>query len=157
MKNIQRLQSSKDSLELAIDIVAELLNYIPMKPQDQQGGGKGDGDNQPGQPTNSGDSDTNEMGDDENDQMGGGSSDMDVQGEASSEPTDGEATDSKNELSKTAKQQLQKKFQKQKVQDFLQENYFLEEEDFLLDFLEAYLLLDHRPQVQKKNQRVQQR
>lgn len=114
LKNVNRLQSSLDSLNLAIDIVAEILNYIPMKPQDiQKGAGNGSGDNENGNP-NPSDSpaDVNEMGDDENGQMGGGSSDINSQGE----PTN----DSKNGLSKTAKEQLIKKFQKQK--DFLNDN-----------------------------------
>ncbi len=113
LKNINRLQSSLDSLNLAVDIVAEILKYVPMKPQDaqQQGGGKGEGDSESGEQNPA---DVNETGDGENNQMGSAPSNMDSQGEESTEETD---SDSKTQMSKTAKQQLDKKYQKQK--DFL--------------------------------------
>lgn len=114
LKNIQRLQSSTDSLNLAIDIVSEILNYVPMKPQDQQqAAGKGSGNNPDGEPGNDDTTDVNEMGDGQNNQMGGMSGQTpDVSGQQSDEQTD-----SKDKLSKTALEQLIKKFQKQK--DFI--------------------------------------
>lgn len=116
LKNIDRLKSSKDSLNLAIDVVAEILNYVPMKSDDAQkkGGGNGNGDSESGDMNPA---DVNEIGNGDDDTMGGTPSDMDVQGNASSNPTNGTPSDSKNQFSKTAKEQLGKKFQKQK--DFL--------------------------------------
>lgn len=113
LKNVARLQSSIDSLNLAIDVVSEILNYVPMQSAQQTAAGKGKGDNENGQPQGSDVADTNEMGDGENQQMGGASGDApNVSGEQSDDETD-----SKDMMSKTALEQLIKKFQKQK--DFL--------------------------------------
>jgi hypothetical protein len=113
LKNINRLQSSNDSLNLAIDVVSEILKYVPMNPQEsqKQGGGKGEGDSESGEQNPA---DVNETGEGEDNQMGGAPSNMGSQGEESTEETDG---DSKTQMSKTAKQQLDKKYQKQK--DFI--------------------------------------
>ena len=96
LKNISRLKTTTDSLNLAIDVVAEILRYVPMEPsqfQPQNGNGKGEGE--------SGDGEV------EIDDI----SDMEL-GEAG----DGEQGQ-KVKLSDTAKKQLDKKIQKQK--DFL--------------------------------------
>jgi hypothetical protein len=120
LKNISRLKTSQDSLELSINIVSEILKHVTEN-QQQTGAGKGNGNNPDGQPQN-GDADVNEMGDGNNDDMGGANGDANVQGQNSSQSTstpdsDGEGKDM---LSKSALQSLLKKFQKQK--DFLNGN-----------------------------------
>jgi hypothetical protein len=96
LKNISRLKTTTDALNLAIDVVAEILRYVPMEPsqfQPQNGNGKGEGE--------SGDGEV------EIDDI----SDMEL-----GEDGDGEQGQ-KVKLSDTAKKQLDKKIQKQK--DFL--------------------------------------
>ena len=96
LKNISRLKTTTDSLNLAIDVVAEILRYVPMEPsqfQPQNGNGKGEGE--------SGDGEI-ELDDISNMELG--------------EDGDGEQGQ-KVKLSDTAKKQLDKKIQKQK--DFL--------------------------------------
>ena len=119
LKNINRLKTSADSARVAVDIVAEILTHVNVA-QQQTGAGKGSGNNPYGQPGDDNPSaDINEVGDGENDDMGGASGSTNVQGQNSSQSTstpdsDGEAKDM---LSKSALQSLLKKFQKQK--DFL--------------------------------------
>jgi hypothetical protein len=96
LKNISRLKTTTDSLNLAIDVVAEILQYVPMEPsqfQPQNGNGKGEGEN--------GNSEI-EIDDISNMELG--------------EDGDGEQGQ-KVKLSDNAKKQLDKKIQKQK--DFL--------------------------------------
>jgi hypothetical protein len=116
LKNIDRLQSSQDSLELAIDVVSEILKCIPIGDSNMTPAGNGEDDNQNGQP-NGMQGDVNETADGESDEMGGMNGSADVNGEASSQQTKSDDGDTKDQLSKTAKEQLTKKFQKQK--DFL--------------------------------------
>lgn len=107
LKNVSRLKSSSDAVNLAIDVVAEILKYVPMSTTNQQprnGNGNGNGNGQ-GDDT----ADVNETESGENDDMGG----VNGTANASGNDTDGE----KDMLSKSAAQQLAKKFQKQK--DFL--------------------------------------
>jgi len=119
LKNINRLKSSADSARVAVDIVSEILKYVEAS-QQQKGPGKGDGNNPYGQPgDNNPSADINEVGDDENDDMGGMNGSANAQGQNSSQNTstpdsDGEGKDM---LSKSALQSLLRKFQKQK--DFL--------------------------------------
>jgi len=120
LKNVSRLKNSSESLSVAIDVVAEILNYVPMKQvnQQQQGGGKGNGNSETGEPQNGQGGDVNETGDDKDQQMGGMNGAADVNGDNSTEQTDGNASDAGKELlSKSAADQLAKKFKKQK--DFL--------------------------------------
>jgi len=112
LKNIHRLKTTTQSLELAIDIVDEILRYVPMQEQ-PKAAGNGDGNNKDGQSNGKqGDSDVNETGDNENEQMGGASGNAPTMGE--------ESETGKDMLSKSAADQLAKKFQKQK--DFLNGN-----------------------------------
>lgn len=101
LKNISRLNSTTDSLEVAIDVVEQILHYVSVSSQKQKVSGQGKGDNQDGQPNG-------EQGEGD-DQMGGASGNAPTMGE--------ESEDGKDMLSKTALDQLKKKFQKQK--DFL--------------------------------------
>ena len=121
LKNIGRLKTSGDSLNVAIDIVAEILKYVSAQPQPQQkGNGKGNGEGD-----GEGEieiTDINEGGDDEQ-QMGGGNGQMNGQATATlgnTDDGDGQDGNTKVKLSDTAKKQLDKKIQKQK--DFLNGN-----------------------------------
>jgi hypothetical protein len=121
LKNISRLKTSGDSLNVAIDVVAEILKYVSAQPQPQQkgngkGNGEGDGEGEV-EITN-----INEDGDDEQ-QMGGGNGQMSGQATATlgnTDDGDGQDGNTKVKLSDTAKKQLDKKIQKQK--DFLNGN-----------------------------------
>lgn len=116
LKNIGRLKSSGDSLNVAIDIVAEILKYVSANPQPQQKGPGGQG----------GDGDVNEVeitdieDGDGDDQMGSSNGQVSGQVTAKLGNTDSGNNQSGNtqvKLSKNALEQLKKKFQKQK--DFL--------------------------------------
>lgn len=105
LKNISRLKTTTQSLELAINVLAQILQYAPINPHDKQtGNGSGNGDG--GEQEQGGQS----MGSGGDDQMGGMNGSANVQGEE-------EKDESKDMLSKAAADQLKKKFQKQK--DFL--------------------------------------
>ncbi len=123
LKNIGRLKSSTDSLNLSIDIVTEILKYVSSNPKPQQNGngkgnGKGDGENEI-EITDISEND----GEDNGDEMGGANGEMNGQMTATLGNTD-DGTDqtgnTKAKLSDTALKQLEKKFQKQK--DFLNGN-----------------------------------
>jgi hypothetical protein len=122
LKNVARLKNSGDSLNVAIDIVAEILKYVSSQPQPQQkGNGKGNGEGD-----GEGEieiTDINEDGDDDEQQMGGGNGQMSGQATAqmgNTDDGDGQDGNTKVKLSDTARKQLEKKFQKQK--DFLNGN-----------------------------------
>ena len=100
LKNIARLKTTTDSLNVAIDVLAEILRYVDVDPnkvqqKQKQTGGNGDGD---------GDGEPIEIDD---------ISDMEL-GEA------GEGNGQKVKLSKNAMEQLKKKIKKQK--DFLNDD-----------------------------------
>jgi len=116
LKNISRLKSSKDSLQLSIDIMTDILGYVDAS-QQQQSGGKGNGNSQSGQPNNDPTADVNETGDGENNDMGGASGSADVNPTNAKESSDQSGNANASSLSKSALDQLKKKFQKQK--DFL--------------------------------------
>ena len=127
LNDIKRLKSTEDAFMLSIDVVAEILKYVPMggegdlnkeKSSDGQSNGEQDEESTEGQGQGG------EAGDEKNDSQGGAN--------ASSEGIEGEQTDSdsdsdsaptigdakgKDSMSKSAQQQLAKKFKKQK--DFL--------------------------------------
>ena len=124
LKNISRLKSSTDSLNVAIDVVAEILKYVSSNPEPQQkGNGKGNGDGD-GEGENEVEiTDINEDDNDGGDDMGGMNGQMNGQVSAQLGNTDdgeGQSGTTKVGLSDTAKKQLEKKFQKQK--DFLNGN-----------------------------------
>jgi hypothetical protein len=123
LKGIDRLKSSADSLELATDIMADILGYASAS-QQQQGGGKGKGNSESGTPNNDPNADINEIGEGDNKDMGGANGAADVNPTNSTEDSNqsGKANGTANDngLSKSALEQLIKKFQKQK--DFLNGN-----------------------------------
>ena len=127
LNDIKRLKSTEDAFMLAIDVVAEILNYVPMggegdlkKEQSSDGESNGEQDEE----STEGQGNGGEAGEEKSDEQGGAN--------ASSEGIEGEQTDSdsnsdsaptagdakgKDSMSKSAQQQLAKKFKKQK--DFL--------------------------------------
>ena len=122
LKDISRLTSTKDSFQLAVDILAEILKTVPYdNAQMMKGKGKGKGE--------SGDGDGEleitdiEDGDDngEDSQMGGASGGSgQATAKMSSGDGNGDDADTKVKLSDNAKKQLDKKIQKQK--DFINGN-----------------------------------
>ena len=99
LKKIDRLKTTTDSLNLAIDVLAQILRYVPIDPnkvqQKKQTGGNGDGE---GQPTEINDISNMELSENDGDDKGG----------------------QLVKLSANALDQLKKKYQKQK--DFLNGN-----------------------------------
>ena len=124
LKDISRLTSTKDSFQLAVDILAEILKTVPYD-NAQMMKGKGQGKGESGT-DGDGDSeieiaDINEDDDnDDNGDMGGTDGQMSGQVTAKLGNTDdgqGQQGNTKVKLSDTAKKQLDKKIQKQK--DFI--------------------------------------
>ena len=99
LKKIDRLKTTTDSLNLAIDVLAQILRYVPIDPnkvqKKKQTGGNGDGE---GQPTEIDDISNMELSENDGDDK------------------DGQLV----KLSPNALEQLKKKYQKQK--DFLNGN-----------------------------------
>lgn len=127
LKDISRLTSTKDSFQLAIDILAEILKTVPYENAEMMKG-KGQGKGQSGK-DGDGESeveitDINEDGDeDESGDMGGMSGNVSGQVTAklgNSDDGEGQQGNTKVKLSDNAKKQLDKKIQKQK--DFINGN-----------------------------------
>jgi hypothetical protein len=127
LKDIGRLTSTKDSFQLAIDILAEILKTVPYENAEMMKG-KGQGKGQSGK-DGDGESeveitDINEDGDeDESGDMGGMSGNVSGQATAklgNSDDGEGQQGNTKVKLSDNAKKQLDKKIQKQK--DFINGN-----------------------------------
>jgi hypothetical protein len=127
LKDISRLTSTKDSFQLAIDILAEILKTVPYENAEMMKG-KGQGKGQSGK-DGDGESeveitDINEDGDeDESGDMGGMSGNVSGQATAklgNSDDGEGQQGNTKVKLSDNAKKQLDKKIQKQK--DFINGN-----------------------------------
>jgi hypothetical protein len=123
LKDISRLTSTKDSFQLAIDILAEILKTVPYdNAQMMKGKGKGKGESGDGDGENEVEITDIEDGDDENDGQSEGGMDGQMSGKATAKMgnTDdgkGQQGNTKVKLSDAAKKQLDKKIQKQK--DFL--------------------------------------
>ena len=111
LKNIDRLKSTKDSLQIAEQITNIILKNV-ADAQQQRKAGNGEGDNKDGQPTNEGGAES-QVGDNQNDEMGGANGNVNGEGEQSSED--------KDLLSKSAKQKLDKQFKAQK--DFINNQF----------------------------------
>lgn len=117
LKNISRLKTTNDSFELSIDILDEILRYVPIDDksyQNQKAKGSGDGEG--------GEIDLDEIVDGDGTdapQMGGGNGDMSgkVKATLSEGDDSNQSGNTKVKLSANALDQLRKKFQKQK--DFL--------------------------------------
>ena len=130
LNDVSRLKSSTDSLDLAIDIVAEILKYVPYnkegdlnKEQSASGQSNGGQDEESQEGEGQGQS-----GDEQNDDSGNGigmnpdgikGEQSDSNSNADAAPTMGDVN-GKDMLSKSALQQLIKKIQKQK--DFINGN-----------------------------------
>ena len=130
LNDVSRLKSSTDSLDLAIDIVAEILKYVPYnkegdlnKEQSASGQSNGEQDEESQEGEGQGQS-----GDEQNDDSGNGigMSPEGINGEQSDSNSNADAAptmgnvNGKDMLSKSALQQLIKKIQKQK--DFINGN-----------------------------------
>jgi hypothetical protein len=126
LKDIGRLTSTKDSFQLAIDILAEILKTVPYdNAQMMKGKGKGKGESGDGDGENEVEITDIEDGDDENDGQSEGGMDGQMSGKATAKMgnTDdgkGQQGNTKVKLSDNAKKQLDKKIQKQK--DFINGN-----------------------------------
>lgn len=127
LKDISRLTSTKDSFQLAIDILAEILKTVPYENAEMMKG-RGLGKGQSGD-DGDGESEVEitdiEDGDDENDGQSEGGMNGQMSGQATAKlgNTDdgqGQQGNTKVKLSDTAKKQLDKKIQKQK--DFINGN-----------------------------------
>jgi len=127
LKDISRLTATKDSFQLAIDILAEILKTVPYENAEMMKG-KGLGKGQSGT-DGDGESEVEitdiEDGDDENDGQSEGGMNGQMSGQATAKlgNTDdgqGQQGNTKVKLSDTAKKQLDKKIQKQK--DFINGN-----------------------------------
>lgn len=122
LKDISRLTSTKDSFQLAIDILAEILKTVPYdNAQMMKGKGKGKGESGDGD----GEleiTDIEDGGDNDEDSQMGGASGGSGQATAkmSSGDGNGDDADTKVKLSANVKKQLDKKIQKQK--DFINGN-----------------------------------
>ncbi len=122
LKDISRLTSTKDSFQLSIDILAEILKTVPYdNAQMMKGKGKGKGESGDGELeiTDIEDGDDN----DEDSQMGGANGNVSGQVTAkmgNTDSGDGQDSNTKVKLSDAAKKQLDKKIQKQK--DFVNGN-----------------------------------
>ena len=126
LKDISRLTSTKDSFQLAIDILAEILKTVPYdNAQMMKGKGKGKGESGDGDGENEVEITDIEDGDDENDGQSEGGMDGQMSGQVTAKlgNTDdgkGQQGNTKVKLSDNAKKQLDKKIQKQK--DFINGN-----------------------------------
>ena len=121
LKDISRLTSTKDSFQLAIDILAEILKTVPYD-NAQMMKGKGEGKGESGDGDGKGELEITDIEDgddnDEDSQMGGASGGSgQATAKMSSGDGNGDDADTKVKLSANAKKQLDKKIQKQK--DFI--------------------------------------
>ena len=118
LKNINRLKSSSDSMELALRIMEEILNNAEVSNKEGNGESKseGEGDNVDGKDL---DNVTVQLGEGDNNEMGGTPNSMnitDIQGELSDDSTNGNSKASKSKITfnKAALEKLKNKIKKQK-------------------------------------------
>ena len=120
LKNIGRLKSTEDAFMLSINVVAEILKYVPIpesEPEQSNGENGEQGNDSGGEEGEGGGS-----GDEKNDEQGGvNASSEGIEGEQSDSDSDSDSQSSDSETkgkpTKSASKQLSNKFQKQK--DFL--------------------------------------
>jgi hypothetical protein len=123
LKDIARLKSTNCAFMLSIDVVAEMLKYVPMvqpeSNEEQQSSGEQNGEQE--KESDETQNEGGQSGKDSNDEQGGMGADSEgIEGEQSDSETDSDSQPS-NTTSKSRKsQQLSKKFQKQK--DFINNN-----------------------------------
>jgi hypothetical protein len=123
LKDIARLKSTNCAFMLSIDVVSEMLKYVPMvqpeSNEEQQSSGEQNGEQE--KESDETQNEGGQSGKDSNDEQGGMGADSEgIEGEQSESETDSDSQPS-NTTSKSRKsQQLSKKFQKQK--DFINNN-----------------------------------
>jgi hypothetical protein len=116
LKDIARLKSTNDSFMLSIDVVAEILKYVPMvqpETNEEQSAGEqnGEQDKESDEEQNEG----GQSGENSNDEQGGMGADSEgIEGEQSESETDSDSQSSDTTPKSRKSQQLSKKFQKQK-------------------------------------------
>ena len=120
LKNIGRLKSTEDAFMLAINVVAEILKYVPISESEPE---QSNGENSEQSNDSNGEEDEGGgSGDEKNDEQGGmNASSEGIEGEESDSDSDSDSessdSDTKGNPTKSASKQLSNKFQKQK--DFL--------------------------------------
>ncbi len=130
LNDIARLKNSTDALDLSIDIVAEILKYVPYNKEgdlnkQKSAGGQSNGEQDEESQEGEG---QGQSGDEQSDDSGNGMgmNPDGINGEQSESDSNADATptmgdvNGKDMMSKSAAQQLAKKFQKQK--DFINGN-----------------------------------
>ena len=121
LKNIGRLKSTEDAFMLAINVVAEILKYVPIsesEPEQSNGENGEQGNDSDGEEGQGG----GQSGDEKSDEQGGvNASSEGIEGEESDSDSDSDSqssdSDTNGKPTKSASKQLSNKFQKQK--DFL--------------------------------------
>jgi hypothetical protein len=123
LKDIARLKSTNCAFMLSIDVVAEMLKYVPMvqpesnEEQQSRGEENGEQEKESDETQNEG----GQSGKDSNDEQGGMGADSEgIEGEQSDSETDSDSQPSDTTSKSRKSQQLSKKFQKQK--DFINNN-----------------------------------
>ena len=120
LKNIGRLKSTEDAFMLAINVVAEILKYVPISESEPE---QSNGENgEQGNDSNGEEGEGGGSGDEKSDEQGGvNASSEGIEGEESDSDSDSDSqssdSDTKGNPTKSASKQLSNKFQKQK--DFL--------------------------------------
>jgi len=121
LKNIGRLKSTEDAFMLAINVMSEILKYVPISESEseQSNGENGEQSNDSNGEEGQG---GGQSGDEKSDEQGGmNASSEGIEGEESDSDSDSDSqssdSDTKGNPTKSASKQLRNKFQKQK--DFL--------------------------------------
>jgi hypothetical protein len=123
LKDIARLKSTNCAFMLSIDVVAEMLKYVPMvqpeSNEEQQSSGEENGEQE--KESDETQNEGGQSGKDSNDEQGGMGADSEgIEGEQSDSETDSDSQPSDTTSKSRKSQQLSKKFQKQK--DFINNN-----------------------------------
>ena len=123
LKDIARLKSTNCAFMLSIDVVAEMLKYVPMvqpeSNEEQQSSGEQNGEQE--KESDETQNEGGQSGKDSNDEQGGMGADSEgIEGEQSDSETDSDSQPSDTTSKSRKSQQLSKKFQKQK--DFINNN-----------------------------------
>lgn len=116
LKDIARLKSTNDSFMLSIDVVAEILKYVPMvQPETNEEQSAGEQNGEQDKESDEEQNDGGQSGENSNDEQGGMGADSEgIEGEQSESETDSDSQSSDTTPKSRKSQQLSKKFQKQK-------------------------------------------
>ena len=116
LKDIARLKSTNDSFMLSIDVVAEILKYVPMvQPETNEEQSAGEQNGEQDKESDEEQNDGGQSGENSNDEQGGMGADSEgIEGEQSESETDSDSQASDTTPKSRKSQQLSKKFQKQK-------------------------------------------